>query len=337
MIYPYLIKLLRCIDCLVGIRLRTLLSVFIFSISLKAQKTRFEFQAIKMGTPFHLIIYGNDSTAVKRAADLAWQRVDEINDIFSDYSSTSELSRIHQHAREAFYPISKEFERVLKTSLIYSRISCGSFDITIGALTRLWRRAVKMNDFPQSDRIREAIESSGYKKLKLKKDSIKIPAGMFLDFGAIAKGYAVDEAYRILAENQFPIALVDGGGDIYCGQVPDASKGWTVTAQTRDGEGQVRDTLLYAQNTSIVTSGDAYKFIEFNGRRFSHIIDPLTGMGIPGPHWTTVKAHQAIHADALATTLSVLAPGRIKKFQKKWTKKISGLPNNWQYLIYYPK
>ncbi|MDZ4710536.1 MAG: FAD:protein FMN transferase [Saprospiraceae bacterium] len=341
MVYPCLFKLpeavKRYFGYQVGIRSWTIASVFILSISLKAQKTRFEFQAIKMGTPFHLIIYGNDSTAVKNAAEQAWLRIDEINDIFSDYSSTSELSRIHQYARGTYYPVSKEFEDVLKTSLIYSRLSRGSFDITIGAMTRLWRRAVKMNDFPQLDKIQEAREVSGYKKLKLKNSSIKIPAGMFLDFGAIAKGYAVDEAYRILSENQFPIALIDGGGDIYCGQPPDGKQGWSITGQTRDIEGQVKDTLMYVQNASIVTSGDAFKFIEFKGSRYSHIIDPLTGLGIPGPHWTTVNADRAIHADAVATTLSVLPPGRLKKFQKKWTKKFSGQSTNWHYFIYYPK
>jgi thiamine biosynthesis lipoprotein len=290
-----------------------------------------------MGTSFHLIIYGDDSIAVKRAAELAWLRIDEINDIFSDYSSTSELSRIHQYARQRYYPVSKEFEQVLETSLIYSRLSSGAFDITIGALTRLWRRAVKMNHFPEMVNIKQALAAGGYKKLKLKNSSVKIPPDMFLDFGAIAKGYAVDEAYRVLAENQFPISLVDGGGDIYCGQAPRGKAGWSISGLTRGGDGNVKDTLIIAQHSSVVTSGDAYKFIDNAGQRYSHIINPKTGLGIPGPHWTTVIGGRAIHADALATTLSVMPVRRHKNFPKRWAKKFPTETIDWRFSIYYPQ
>lgn len=160
---------------------------------------------------------------------------------------------------------------------------------------------------------------------------------MFLDFGAIAKGYAVDEAYRVLAENQFPIALVDGGGDIYCGQSPQGKAGWSITGLTRGGDGNVKDTLITTQLSSVVTSGDAYKFMDNAGKRYSHIINPKTGMGIPGPHWTTVIGGRAIHADAIATTLSVLPVRRHKKFIKKWERKFPTESIDWKYSIYFPQ
>lgn len=305
-------------------------------VCLAAQASRFEFQAIKMGTEFNLVIYGSDTSVVKQAADQAWGRIDQINAIFSDYSTTSELSRIHQYARSAYFPVSAEFESVLKLSLIYSRLTCGAFDISIGALTRLWRRSVKLNDFPAPDKIREAMAASGYKKIRFKRHTIKLPQGMFLDFGAIAKGYAVDEAYRVLADHHLPVALVDGGGDIYAGGPPPGKSGWAITSAIRDDQGMAKDTQVYISNSSIVTSGDAYKYIEHEGKRYSHIIDPGTGFGIPGPHWTTVTAGQAIHADALATALSVLSDKKIRPFQKKWKRRFPQLKMNWNFKVYRP-
>jgi thiamine biosynthesis lipoprotein len=313
------------------------LFVFIFIIHLHSQEKRFEFEAIKMGTSFHLIIYGEDSLAVKRAAELAWLRIDEINNIFSDYSTTSEVSSIHKYARDKFYPVSKEFARVLEISLVYSRLSCGAFDVTIGGLTRMWRRSVKMSQFPEMVQIKAAREGGGYKKLKFKNTSVKIPPGLFLDFGAIAKGYAVDEAYRVLADNNFPISLVDGGGDIYCGPPPPGKPGWSIIGLTRGEDKNIKDTLITVYDKSVVTSGDAYKFIEHAGLRYSHIINPKTGLGIPGPHWTTVVGGRAIHADALATTLSVLPVRRHGQFIKKWAKNFSMESPDWRYSIYFPQ
>lgn len=290
-----------------------------------------------MGTSFNLVIYGSDSVSVQQVASLAWKRIDEINEVFSDYSSTSELYQIHQHSRTAYFPVSTEFEKVLKVSLIYSKMTHGAFDISIGALSRIWRRAVKMNDFPSADQINEALKAVGYKKIKLKDGFIKLPPGMYLDFGAIAKGYAVDEAYRIIYDLQFPVVLVDGGGDIYAGDPPPGTEGWSITSQIRDARGMVKDTLVHIKNASIVTSGDAYKYIENKGKRYSHIIHPKSGFGIPGPHWVTVRASQAIHADALATALSVLPMGRIKQFRKKWNRMFKSLDSNWYYSMFRPQ
>ena len=286
-----------------------------------AQGTRFEFHSPKMGTEFNMIVYGHDSIKVAGAVALAWQRIDQINEIFSDYSSSSELHRIHENAREGYYPMSGEFEKVLRLSLVYSRLSKGAFDVSVGSLSRLWRRAIKLNDFPEAAKIEEARKTTGYRKIKLRHSAIRIPAHLFLDFGAIAKGYAVDEAYRVLEENQLPIALVEGGGDIYAGQAPPGTEGWTVSLLVRKQDGRVEDSTVLVVSKAIVTSGDAYKYIEQEGRRYSHIIDPRTGYGIAGPHWATVIAASATHADALATVMSILSGKAAVKFERKWKRR----------------
>lgn len=312
------------------------LILFGFSSKSIAQIRRYEFNEIKMGTPFNIIVYGEDSMQIKLAVKQAWERIDSINAIFSDYSSTSELSRIHQFSRNQYFKVSVEFSYILDISLRYSKLSKGKFDISIGALTRMWRRAVKLNSFPETGKIEQALQVSGYKKIRFTGSSVRLPEGLLFDFGAIAKGYAVDEAYRILSESQLKMALVDGGGDIYIGDPPPDKAGWSVTSQFRDLNGNVLDSILILHNTSIVTSGDAYKYIEANNKRYSHIIDPISGLGIPGPHWTTVIAGNALHADALATTLSLLPIKQIQKFRKKWKRKFPEQDHNWEYYTYRP-
>lgn len=286
-----------------------------------AQQTRYEFHSPKMGTEFNMIVYGHDSIKVAGAVALAWQRIDRINEVFSDYSSSSELHRIHENAREGYYPMSGEFEKVLRLSLVYSRLSKGAFDVSVGSLSRLWRRAIKMDDFPEAGKIEEARKAAGYRKIKFKDSGIRIPANLFLDFGAIAKGYAVDEAYKVLVENQLPIALVDGGGDVYAGLAPPGTEGWVVSLLVSKPDGRVEDSTVLVVSKAIVTSGDAYKYIERDGKRYSHIIDPRTGYGVAGPQWATVIAASATHADALATVMCLLSGKAALKFEKKWKRR----------------
>ena len=158
---------------------------------------------------------------------------------------------------------------------------------------------------------------------------------MRLDFGAIAKGYAVDAAYAILNASGYRIALVDGGGDIYCGASPPGKKGWEITTTIRDIEGNWKDSTVFVKNASIVTSGDAYKYFEdSHGHRYSHIINPITGYGIAGPHLTTVIAMNGTHADALATTLSVMGNKNLRLFKLRWSKAFPKINKNWQFRLY---
>jgi thiamine biosynthesis lipoprotein len=291
-----------------------------------------------MGTEFNIKIVGDDSIKVFRAVQAAWNKIDSINEVFSDYSHTSELGRLHQDTTGHFFSISSEFEYLTRISLIYSKLSKGAFDISIGALTKLWRRAIKLDDFPEEKKIKEALKFIGYKKIILKKNRIWIPPGMRLDFGAIAKGYAADKAYQVLLSYGFPASLVDGGGDIYAGSSPPSQPGWEIKMRVKDALGAWRDSVVYIHNASIVTSGDEFKFIEDQrGHRYSHIINPETGYGIPGPHLTTVIAQNGMHADALATTLSMLDDYQIKRFKKKWKKSFKEISADWKYWIYRPQ
>ncbi len=284
-----------------------------------AQHQFFEFTQYKMGTEFKIKAYAEDTVKLKATVTLAWQRIDEINHIFSDYIHDSELAIIQMH-RDNFIQMSDEFYSVLMTSLQYCRYSRGFFDISVGALSRLWRRSIKMSDFPTDRKIKEALQHVGYKKLVIQNKKINIPVGMSLDFGAIAKGYAVDEAFRVLNNHGFAMALIDGGGDLYAGDVPNGKTGWEVSFSRKIGN-EWKDSIMELKNCGIATSGDKYKFItDPDGDRYAHIINPITGYGIKGPLLTTVIAPNATHADALATTLSILSGKKRARFLRRWSR-----------------
>jgi thiamine biosynthesis lipoprotein len=280
-----------------------------------SQEQLFSFSQIKMGTEFYIKVYSTDSAKTAEIVNQAWTRIDEINQLFSDYIQTSELTRIHNHKGKPI-KISDEFASLLRLSLKYSKASGGAFDVSIGALSRLWRRSIKMNEFPTQEKIVMALTNIGFKKIKLQGTTLTLPDGILFDFGAIAKGYAVDEAYKVLSNKDLKKSIVDGGGDIYAGESTD-TMGWKIAIKVKN-ENQWRDSVVYVKNKGIATSGDQYKYIEDDhGNRYAHIINPKTGYGVKGPLLTTVVAENATHADALATTLSVLNRKEEKKFKRK--------------------
>ena len=316
-------------------RIYLIMLFFLYATIIIAQPRMYSFQSYKMGTEFNIKVYGDDSLKINKAVSLAWLKIDSLNHIFSDYSPSSELARLHQDTSGRFFTLSPDFAYLMDISLKYSRISHGAFDVSVGALTKIWRRAVKMNDIPDSTKINEALHHVGYKKILFKKNKIKMPMGMRLDFGAIAKGYAVDAAYKILNSSGYSISLVDGGGDLYCGTSPPGKAGWEIAIRIKDRDDHWKDSMVYIHDASIVTSGDAYKYIEdHHGHRYSHIINPVSGYGIAGPHLTTVIAENGMHADALATTLSVLQEIAVSKFNRKWRKTFPNISSKWSYFMF---
>ena len=137
---------------------------------------------------------------------------------------------------------------------------------------------------------------------------------MRLDLGGIAKGYAVDEALSVLQAHGIDQALVDGGGDLVMGDPPPDSIGWRVGLKVLGKDGQPQDTVLHLANRAIASSGDTYRYLEIDGVKYSHILDPQTGIGLTCRRRVTVIAPEGVWADAWASALSVMGPD--KGFQR---------------------
>jgi thiamine biosynthesis lipoprotein len=264
-----------------------------------------------MGTQFGIALYAPDEETARRAFEAGFARIGELDDRLSDYDATSELSRLSQ-ASPTTEPVSlsDDLWKVLVASQEISRRSSGAFDVTVGPLTQLWRRARRQKELPDEDRLRAALEAVGYQHLRLNaanQTAELLKPKMRLDLGGIAKGFACDEALRAMAKHGVTRALVNGGGGLSLGDSPPGEKGWKVGVAPLEAEAEPSRVLLLA-NCGIATSGDAWQFVEIGGIRYSHIVDPRTGLGLTTRSSVTVVAPNGALADGLATAASVLGP-----------------------------
>lgn len=262
-----------------------------------------------MGSTVNIVAYVRQPKAGRDAIQQGFDRIEHLNSIFSDYELDSECSRLSRAAPTSdFVPVSDEMWHLLRQSVKLSRASHGAFDVTVGPLSRLWRRARRRKELPSRDRLNQAMASVDYRHLQIheSKPAIKLAKpGMRLDFGGIAKGYAADQALRAIRAAGVDRALVNAGGDIAIGSAPPEKDGWKIGVAPLRPE-QPPGVYLTLENCGVATSGDAWQFLEIDGRRFSHIIDPRTGWGVSERSTVTVLAGDCSLADGLASAVSVL-------------------------------
>jgi thiamine biosynthesis lipoprotein len=274
-----------------------------------AELKRFSYIEPHMGTKFKLIFYASDEATAKTAAQAAFARIVTLDGIMSDYKASSELMQLCQKAGGDPVKVSEELFFVLKKAEEVWRSSEGAFDVTVGPVVKLWRQARKTKQLPDKDELKKALDLVGMDKVKLneKERTVQlIKAGMQLDLGGIAKGYTGDEVLAVLKQHGITRALCAAGGDIAVSDAPPGSDGWTIgIAPLEDPDGKPEKYLLL-KNMAVSTSGDVEQFVEIDGRRYSHIVNPKTGLGLEGRMSVTVVATKGVLADSLTKTVCVL-------------------------------
>jgi thiamine biosynthesis lipoprotein len=293
------------------VRLRRLLAVaFGATLAACATPQRHEFEDAAMGTRFRIVLYASDATQAERAARAAFERVKELDRLLSDYRDDSEAARVSGASGSGeFTAVSTDTWRVLALSQSFAELSDGAFDPTVGPVVALWRRARRQGEVPDDARLSEALGRVGWRALELDaatRAARLVHSGMKLDFGGIAKGYALDAALDELARHGVDRALVDGGGDVAVRRAPPGRAGWAVTVRPFSDESA--ELTLQLVNEAVATSGDAYQALELDGARHSHIVDPRTGRALTTRTSASVIASDGASADALATALCVLGP-----------------------------
>jgi thiamine biosynthesis lipoprotein len=266
-----------------------------------------------MGTLFRIVLYAPDEAAAKKAADAGFERIAQLDNIMSDYKETSELMQLCQKAGGEPVKISEDLFFILSKSQDVAKQSEGAFDVTVGPVVRLWRRARRQKELPDKDRLAAALELVGYDKLKLdlkNRTAQLTKRGMLLDLGGIAKGHAADEAQAVLKKHGIKSALVAAGGDVVVSAAPPGTEGWTVGIAPLDHPDKPPTRFLLLKDAAVSTSGDAEQFVEIDGKRYSHIVDPKTGVGLIGHASVTVVAPNGTASDSLATAVSVLGPDK---------------------------
>jgi FAD:protein FMN transferase len=309
-----------------GFRLFSLLAALLLlagcrSVPPEKPLERFAFSHPAMGTLISITLYAPDSAAAKAAAAAAFQRIDALEDILSDYQADSELLRLCDQPFGTPVPVSAELFDVLQRAQNISQLSDGAFDVTVGPYIRLWRFARKRKVLPTPAEIVEARAAVGWQKLRLDQHArtvtLLVP-NMRLDVGGIGKGYSADQALRLLKGRGIDRALVAASGDIAIGNPPPGQRGWKVGIAAFDGAtNKVRRTLLL-HNAGISTSGDTEQFIEINGIHYSHIVDPVTGLGMTQRIQSTVIGPDATTTDTLDTTVSLLGVQRGLALINSW-------------------
>jgi thiamine biosynthesis lipoprotein len=264
---------------------------------------------MKMGSAFNLIIVSADSNKANHLARKSYELVDSLSHIFSNYDSSSELSKINASAGLLPYKMSRAMlDLVQKSQYAYIQ-SKGAYDISIGPLSSLWRNARKAKLFPEASTVLATKKLVGLNQVKINKrlGTIFLPnANMQLDFGGIAKGYIAQWVINFLKANGIQQALVDAGGDIVMSGPPLNQQGWLIGVNLPETTDQLLNKKLQLSNCSVATSGDVYQFIEYKGVKYSHIINPLTGYGVTNLRNVTIVAKTGATADWLATACSIL-------------------------------
>jgi len=275
------------------------------------QLERFQDASFHMGTRFQIVLYATNESVAVAAFERAFSRIAALDDVLSDFKPESDVSRLSA-ASPTQRTVDVDVFAVLTRAQHFSRLTDGAFDVTVGPLSKLWRRAQRRKQLPDPALLAEARQAVGYSFMKLKSDGRTVALtrpNMRLDLGGIAKGYAADEAKKAMRPLGVTRVLINAGGDIVVGDPPPGQPGWRVGVAPLDPRKPPSQVLL-VQNAAVATSGDAWQFVELNGKRYSHIIDPMTGLGLTDRSSVTVIARDGTTADALASALSVMGVKR---------------------------
>lgn len=258
-----------------------------------------------MGVPVRLVLYADGEQAARQAAQVAFARIAALDRALSDYRPDSELNRVNDQAG-AWMPVSSDLFAVLRHASRMAELTGGAFDPTVGPFVRLWREARRGGRLPDAEAVQAASVLVGWRLLQLDETAGAVRLGrpgMRLDLGGIAKGFVLDEALKALAAAGITRALIEAGGDVVAGDAPPGALGWVVDVPGASASMAARASRLV--NGALATSGSTFQYLEVNGVRYSHVVDPATGIGLTRAAVAHVIARDAATADALATAVGI--------------------------------
>ncbi|MFP4546826.1 MAG: FAD:protein FMN transferase [Fidelibacterota bacterium] len=298
-----------------------IISLIILSITLfncnggiqKYSETRF-----KMGTVVQITVFEKDKETAYQQINRGFAEIDRIADKFWEGDPASEIYKFNHRSSDSV-AVSSEVAALLSRAAQLSKNTGGAFDMTVGTLKNLYNFKKGEEKVPDTATVKQTLRHIGYDKLiiNLEKNLLITDNQSFqILTGAIVKGYAAERAARVMAKNNKFGILINAGGDIRATKRWDDKK-WIVGIQDPKEKGRLFGTVSIHEG-AVVTSGDYEQYSVINGRRYHHIINPLTGFSAGQSHATTVIAPNAELADALATGLFVLGPDKGLKILEKY-------------------
>jgi FAD:protein FMN transferase len=292
------------------------------AVTPSAKMRRYEESRVSMGCVYTIAAYGADLARLREAAAAALDEVDRIDRLMSNYKSDSELSRVNRESAKAPVKVDPELFDFIAECLRYSRESEGAFDITVGPLMKAWGFFRGEGRMPGEAELARARNSVGYQHVILDRKDGSIffdKAGVEIDLGGIAKGYAVDRAVAILKQRGVASALISAGGStIYALGAPPGNPAWEIEVQNPVERDKIA-AKVQLKDQALSVSGSYEKFFELNGKRYSHIMDPRTGWPVQGVLSVAVITSDGLSGDALDNVFYVLGIERGRASLKKFS------------------
>ena len=271
-----------------------------------------------MDTFCEISCYSCDKDRAVVAIDAAFKEIERIEKVFSKFDENSEVSKINKLAGLEKVDVNREVFSLIERSVYYSEISGGAFDITVAPLMEVWGFVFRHRSIPDEEAIKNALKGVGYKNIELDAKGLSLKflnKETKIDFGWIAKGYAVDRAKDILVSQGIKNGLINLGGNIFAlGNAPE-KKSWEIGVYDPRNKGKLLHSFELT-NKSISTSGNYERFFEIEGKRYSHIMNPFTGKPCQGIISVTIVADSAEQADALSTAIFVMGEEKGLKLAK---------------------
>jgi len=301
------------------LKLVRIITIVIFSwvAVFPAAAERLHFERPLMGTQFRVICYADDTSVAASAVEAAFSIAEELNAMASDYLPESELSRLGSQPVDTRVLLSAELYVLLDHSRRLAEATGGAFDPTLGPLTKLWRKTRDHGRLPDPETLCIARTAGGWQNYTLDPKTRTLTLHqkhMAFDLGGVAKGCAADRMLESLADAGISRTLIAAGGDIRLGDPPPGRDGWRVALQTFDPARP--EEVIILSNAAVSTSGDLHQSVEIDGVKYSHILEPSTGLGLTRRIAASVIADEAKLSDPLATAACVLGPDAAEVLRK---------------------
>ena len=288
----------------------------------KPNLERFEYVELIMASPARLVLYAENEETARKSARAVYDELHSLDKCLSDWNTQSELNLLVKSAPEKV-AISPSLHDALKQAKFYSQSTNGAYDPTVGPIIKLWREARKNKSLPKTSQLKKAQSFVDLEAIELTPGHARIArVGVQIDLGGIGKGIALDRAGEILRKHNIKHHLIDLGGDVQVGAPPPDSAYWVVSIFP----GEVTMPLeLELANQTAATSGDLFQYVEIDGVRYGHIVDPQSGLALEERRQATVISTNGAQSDALSTAGCVLGPTAFRKLLEKRFPKVSAV------------
>lgn len=280
---------------------------FFFSTVLSAQMVYTQ-KTNMLGSPFEMTVVAQDTVEGNYFIQKAIDEVKRIEHLISDWIPNTQISKVNQSAGITPVKVDQEVFQLIDRAIKISKLTNGAFDISYASMDKIWKFDGSMKEMPTEEAIKNSVAKVGYQNIILNEKESTIflkNKGMKLGLGGIGQGYIADKVKALLIESGCKSGIVNVSGDIFAwGKQPDG-KPWTVAIVNPINKNKVFATFPL-EDSAVETSGSYEKYVTFNGKRYSHIIDPRTGYPATGIVSVSVFAKTTEVADALATGVFVL-------------------------------